>query len=155
MFRCSPPSGLTPWHLPALSPRSDLPRDILDPLLTCFSISDQEVIPFDDFRYGVLTCLVFEDFFHHAERLFKGLDASGTGRVDRQVFAALMENVLDTSESPLLPSDVAVLEESVGEALTRGRGVDDTNSTVSYQEFLAGTFNTFQVKGCFATVSRS
>ncbi|KAJ6655148.1 hypothetical protein lerEdw1_005625 [Lerista edwardsae] len=73
------------------------------PLLRKVMCRDHEVVPFDIFRYGVLTCLVFLEFLVKADTLYNTLD-SGSGVVDKRVCMA----VLGTLEEALQASGISV-----------------------------------------------
>ncbi|XP_032992733.1 tubulin polyglutamylase complex subunit 1 [Lacerta agilis] len=78
------------------------PEDIALPLLHKVTCRDHEAVPFDIFRYGVLTCLVLLEFLTKADLLFNALGGS-SGAVDKRVCAA----VLGTLEDALCPAEVA------------------------------------------------
>ncbi|XP_028569684.2 tubulin polyglutamylase complex subunit 1 [Podarcis muralis] len=78
------------------------PEDIALPLLSKVGCRDHEAVPFDIFRYGVLTCLVLLEFLAKADLLFNAL-GGGSGAADKRVCAA----VLGTLEDALCPAEVA------------------------------------------------
>ncbi|XP_075707254.1 tubulin polyglutamylase complex subunit 1 [Rhinoderma darwinii] len=80
----------------------DLPTDISSALLKKIQCRDHEAVPFDVFRYGVLTCFVLVEFMSKADTLFKILD--GDNQSDQRVCQA----VIDTLEEALTASDLSV-----------------------------------------------
>ncbi|XP_068090167.1 tubulin polyglutamylase complex subunit 1 [Hyperolius riggenbachi] len=81
---------------------SDLPSEISSALLKKIKCRDYEAVPFDVFRYGVLTCFVLIEFRSKADTLFTVLD--GDNQVDQRVCQA----VLSTLEEALVASDLSV-----------------------------------------------
>ncbi|XP_044140422.1 tubulin polyglutamylase complex subunit 1 [Bufo gargarizans] len=80
----------------------DLPTDITSALLKKIQCRDHEAVPFDVFRYGVLTCFVLVEFMSKADTLFNILDG------DNQSDQSVCQAVLDTLEEALTASDLAV-----------------------------------------------
>ncbi|XP_034278566.1 tubulin polyglutamylase complex subunit 1 [Pantherophis guttatus] len=76
--------------------------ETLQPLLQKVSCRDHEVVPFDIFRYGVLTCLILLEFLTKADGLYDALD-DGSGAADKRVCTA----VLGTLEDALHITDVS------------------------------------------------
>lgn len=76
--------------------------ETLQPLLQKVSCRDHEVVPFDIFRYGVLTCLILLEFLAKADGLYDALD-DGSGAADKRVCTA----VLGTLEDALHITDVS------------------------------------------------
>ncbi|XP_066491791.1 tubulin polyglutamylase complex subunit 1 [Tiliqua scincoides] len=79
------------------------PEETVLPLLRKVMCRDHEVVLFDIFRYGVLTCLVFLEFLVKADTLYNTLDG-GSGAVDKRVCMA----VLGTLEDALQASGISV-----------------------------------------------
>ncbi|KAG9461465.1 hypothetical protein GDO78_016809, partial [Eleutherodactylus coqui] len=79
-----------------------LPAEILSALLKKIQCRDHEAVPFDVFRYGVLTCFVLVEFMSKADTLFHILDG------DKQSEQRVCRAVLDTLEEALTTSDVSV-----------------------------------------------
>ncbi|XP_056678061.1 tubulin polyglutamylase complex subunit 1 [Monodelphis domestica] len=77
----------------------EAPEEIVSPLLRKIQCRDHEAVPFDIFRYGMLTCFVLLEFVARADALYEVLDDSG--QADRRVCQA----VLDTLEGALLAGD--------------------------------------------------
>lgn len=77
-------------------------EETVQPLLQKVMCRDHEMVPFDVFRYGVLTCLVFLEFLAKTDTLYRSLEG-GSGAVDRRVCTA----VLETLEEALQSSDVS------------------------------------------------
>ncbi|XP_063311573.1 tubulin polyglutamylase complex subunit 1 [Pelobates fuscus] len=80
----------------------DLPEEISSSLLKRIQCRDHEAVPFDVFRYGVLTCFVLLEFMCKAETLFSILD--GNGQADK----SLCQAVLETLEEALVASDICI-----------------------------------------------
>ncbi|XP_069820552.1 tubulin polyglutamylase complex subunit 1 [Dendropsophus ebraccatus] len=80
----------------------DLPPEISSALLKKIQCRDHEAVPFDVFRYGVLTCFVLVEFKSKADTLFNILDKDNHS--DQRVCQA----VLDTLEEALTASDLSV-----------------------------------------------
>ncbi|XP_040276336.1 tubulin polyglutamylase complex subunit 1 [Bufo bufo] len=80
----------------------DLPTEISSALLKKIQCRDHEAVPFDVFRYGVLTCFVLVEFMSKADTLFNILDG------DNQSDQSVCQAVLDTLEEALTASDLAV-----------------------------------------------
>ncbi|XP_029142638.1 tubulin polyglutamylase complex subunit 1-like [Protobothrops mucrosquamatus] len=76
--------------------------ETLQPLLQKVSCRDHEAVPFDIFRYGVLTCLILLEFLAKADGLYDALD-NGSGAADKRVCTA----VLGTLEDALHLADVS------------------------------------------------
>ncbi|XP_048354303.1 tubulin polyglutamylase complex subunit 1 isoform X2 [Sphaerodactylus townsendi] len=77
-------------------------EDIVVPLLQKITCRDHEMVPFDIFRYGVLSSLVLLEFLAKAITLYEALDG-GSGVADQRICLA----VLSTLEEALHPSDVS------------------------------------------------
>ncbi|NXD85909.1 TPGS1 polyglutamylase, partial [Halcyon senegalensis] len=76
------------------------PAEASSALLGRVRCRDHEAVPFDVFRYGVLTCFVLLEFAAKADALFGVLDGGGgtaDGRVCRAVLRAL-EDALSTGQ---------------------------------------------------------
>uniref|UniRef100_A0A8C5LL20 Tubulin polyglutamylase complex subunit 1 n=1 Tax=Leptobrachium leishanense TaxID=445787 RepID=A0A8C5LL20_9ANUR len=80
----------------------DLSEDISSVLLKKIQCRDHEAVPFDVFRYGVLTCFVLLEFMSKAEILFRSLD------FHEQPDRSLCQAVLGTLEEALVASDISV-----------------------------------------------
>ncbi|XP_025964062.2 tubulin polyglutamylase complex subunit 1 [Dromaius novaehollandiae] len=79
------------------------PEDVVAALLQKIQCRDHEAVPFDVFRYGVLTCFVLLEFAAKAGTLYDVLDG-GSGPADKRVCQA----VLHTLEDALGASDFSV-----------------------------------------------
>ncbi|XP_019393772.1 PREDICTED: tubulin polyglutamylase complex subunit 1 [Crocodylus porosus] len=82
---------------------SEAPQEVTSPLLQRIQCRDHEAVPFDVFRYGVLTCFVLLEFVAKADTLYDVLD-DGSGIADKRVCQA----VLGTLEEALGASDFSV-----------------------------------------------
>lgn len=76
------------------------PENVVGSLMRKIMCRDHEAVPFDIFRYGVLSCLVLLEFLTKADTLYDALDA-GSGTADKRVCLA----VLGTLEAALQASD--------------------------------------------------
>uniref|UniRef100_A0A8D0GX86 Tubulin polyglutamylase complex subunit 1 n=1 Tax=Sphenodon punctatus TaxID=8508 RepID=A0A8D0GX86_SPHPU len=81
----------------------EVPEEIISPLLRKITCRDHEAVPFDIFRYGVLTCFVLLEFLAKADTLYDVLDDS-SGVADKRVCLA----VLGTLEEALQASNFSV-----------------------------------------------
>ncbi|XP_032638433.1 tubulin polyglutamylase complex subunit 1 [Chelonoidis abingdonii] len=81
----------------------EAPEEVVSSLLRKIQCRDHEAVPFDVFRYGVLSCFVFLEFVTKADTLYDVLD-DGSGMADKRVCQA----VLDTLEDALGASDFSV-----------------------------------------------
>uniref|UniRef100_A0A8B9SU15 Tubulin polyglutamylase complex subunit 1 n=1 Tax=Anas platyrhynchos TaxID=8839 RepID=A0A8B9SU15_ANAPL len=79
------------------------PQEVSGALLRRVQCRDHEAVPFDVFRYGVLTCSVLLEFVAKAHALYDVLDG-GTGAADKRVCQA----VLRTLEEALGGGDCSV-----------------------------------------------
>ncbi|XP_053556643.1 tubulin polyglutamylase complex subunit 1 [Bombina bombina] len=79
-----------------------LPSEITSLLLKKIQCQDHEAVPFDVFRYGVLTCFVLLEFMSKAESLF------GIFNESSQAGQRLCQAVLNTLEEALVASDLCV-----------------------------------------------
>ncbi|XP_073450134.1 tubulin polyglutamylase complex subunit 1 [Aquarana catesbeiana] len=80
----------------------DLPKETLSALLKKIQCRDYEAVPFDVFRYGVVTCFVLIEFRSKVDTLFNILDEDS--KSDQKV----CQTVLDTLEEALVASDLSV-----------------------------------------------
>lgn len=78
------------------------PDDTVQPLLGKIACRDHEAVPFDVFRYGVLTSLLLLEFLAKAGALYDTLDG-GSATADKRVCAA----VLGTLEEALHEAGVS------------------------------------------------
>nr|XP_005281123.1 tubulin polyglutamylase complex subunit 1 isoform X2 [Chrysemys picta bellii] len=81
----------------------EAPEEVVSSLLTKIQCRDHEAVPFDVFRYGVLSCVVLLEFVAKADTLYDILD-DGSGMADKRVCHA----VLGTLEDALGASDFSV-----------------------------------------------
>ncbi|XP_005281123.2 tubulin polyglutamylase complex subunit 1 isoform X2 [Chrysemys picta bellii] len=81
----------------------EAPEEVVSSLLTKIQCRDHEAVPFDVFRYGVLSCVVLLEFVAKADTLYDVLD-DGSGVADKRVCHA----VLGTLEDALGASDFSV-----------------------------------------------
>ncbi|XP_067414958.1 tubulin polyglutamylase complex subunit 1 [Emydura macquarii macquarii] len=81
----------------------EAPEEVVSSLLRKIQCRDHEAVPFDVFRYGVLSCFVLIEFVAKADTLYDILD-DGSGMADKRVCQA----VLGTLEEALGASDFSV-----------------------------------------------
>ncbi|XP_044854686.1 tubulin polyglutamylase complex subunit 1 isoform X2 [Mauremys mutica] len=81
----------------------EAPEEVVSSLLRKIQCRDHEAVPFDVFRYGVLSCFVLLEFVAKADTLYNVLD-DGSGVADKRVCQA----VLGTLEDALGASDFSV-----------------------------------------------
>ncbi|XP_048686781.1 tubulin polyglutamylase complex subunit 1 isoform X2 [Caretta caretta] len=81
----------------------EVPEEVVSSLLRKIQCRDHEAVPFDVFRYGVLSCFVLLEFVAKADTLYDVLD-DGSGVADKRVCQA----VLGTLEDALGASDFSV-----------------------------------------------
>ncbi|XP_066296409.1 tubulin polyglutamylase complex subunit 1-like isoform X1 [Branchiostoma lanceolatum] len=63
----------------------EVPSEVSDVLLKKLLCYENEVIPYDIFHSGVMTCFIFLDYYAEAEGLFTVLDTSGKKEVDKEL----------------------------------------------------------------------
>ncbi|KAE8632111.1 hypothetical protein XENTR_v10001434 [Xenopus tropicalis] len=88
--------------LSSICQEGELPEEISCELLRKIKCRDHEAVPFDIFRYGVLTCFVLLEFRSKADSLFSVLNKQGPA--DQRLGKA----VLDTLEEALVTSDLFI-----------------------------------------------
>ncbi|XP_070601082.1 tubulin polyglutamylase complex subunit 1 [Erythrolamprus reginae] len=69
-------------------------EETLQPLLQKVSCRDHEAVPFNVFRYGVLTCLILLEFLAKADGLYDALD-DGSEAADKRVCTAVLGTLED------------------------------------------------------------
>lgn len=89
--------GLYTQTLQCLCSERGVPASTSAPLLQRLCCQDHEAVPYDVFRYGVLTCAVFSDYIRQAQRLYAEVCRPDEGPVSR----ALCLTVLGTLKEAL------------------------------------------------------
>uniref|UniRef100_A0A1A7X5V0 Tubulin polyglutamylase complex subunit 1 n=2 Tax=Iconisemion striatum TaxID=60296 RepID=A0A1A7X5V0_9TELE len=89
--------GLYTQTLQCLCSEGGVPASTFAPLLQRLCCQDHEAVPYDVFRYGVLTCAVFSDYIRQAQRLYAEVCCPAEGPASR----ALCLNVLGTLKEAL------------------------------------------------------
>ncbi|XP_015266706.1 PREDICTED: tubulin polyglutamylase complex subunit 1 isoform X1 [Gekko japonicus] len=84
-------------------------EEIVAPLLQKITCRDHEAVPFDVFRYGVLTCLVLLEFLAKASALYEALD-SGSGVADQRVCLAVLSTLEEVLRTSGVSSPIRYLE---------------------------------------------
>ncbi|KAM9330611.1 tubulin polyglutamylase complex subunit 1 [Gastrophryne carolinensis] len=131
--------------------KGDLPSGVSSVLLKKIQCRDHEAVPFDIFRYGVMTCFVLVEFRSKADTLFSVLDEDG--RSDQRVCQA----VLDTLKEALVASDLSIpasyLEagsklgpDCLAVAMDRAMSGKKTGVSLSRSEFLKEACSLFLEK---------
>jgi hypothetical protein len=113
---------------------ADFPVDVVHSIIQLLGKSATDIVEFPAFYSGVYACLRYEDFFEHAEWLFKGCDPEGTGSISREAFLSLIEQMAHSEYNTPPPS---VFAEAI-----RSVGIDNPNKeSVTFKEFVLALFN--------------
>ncbi|XP_077188051.1 tubulin polyglutamylase complex subunit 1 isoform X2 [Paroedura picta] len=84
-------------------------EDIITPLLHKITCRDHEAVPFDVFRYGVLTCLVLLEFLAKANALYEALDR-GSGVADQRICLAVLSTLEEALHTSAVSTPIRYLE---------------------------------------------
>ncbi|XP_060088699.1 tubulin polyglutamylase complex subunit 1 isoform X2 [Heteronotia binoei] len=84
-------------------------EEIVAPLLQKITCRDHEMVPFDVFHYGVLTCLVFLEFLAKASALYEALDG-GSGVADQRICLAVLSTLEEALHTSNVSSPIRYLE---------------------------------------------
>ncbi|VDI26704.1 tubulin polyglutamylase complex subunit 1 [Mytilus galloprovincialis] len=71
----------------------DFPTLVINRLLRRIECLDFEAVTYDVFKSGVFTCCVLEDYLRLVEYLFNSLDFTKTGKCDKAVCDAVLEQL--------------------------------------------------------------
>ncbi|KAJ1472598.1 hypothetical protein T484DRAFT_3647373, partial [Baffinella frigidus] len=71
----------------------DFPNQIVASITQVLDHKETDIISFAVFAAGINACLLYEEFLEHAERLFNACDTEGSGRVDQEVFMAVVRQM--------------------------------------------------------------
>ncbi|CAG2186294.1 TPGS1 [Mytilus edulis] len=71
----------------------DFPTLVINRLLRKIECLDFEAVTYDVFKSGVFTCCVLEDYLRLVEYLFNSLDFTKTGKCDKAVCDAVLEQL--------------------------------------------------------------
>ncbi|NXJ07940.1 TPGS1 polyglutamylase, partial [Odontophorus gujanensis] len=120
----------------------DAPQEAAAALLSRVQCRDHEAVPFDVFRYGVLTCFVLLEFVTKAQMLYDVLD-SGAGVADRSVCQAVLCTLEEVLGASGLSVPVRYLEagsrlgpDCLALAMDRALQERKLSATMSREEFL-------------------
>lgn len=98
--------GLYTQTLQCLCSEGGVPGSTSAPLLQRLCCQDHEAVPYDVFRYGVLTCAVFSDYIRQAQRLYAEVCCSDEGPVSRALCLTVLgtlKEALETSQGSCDP----------------------------------------------------
>ncbi|XP_037550511.1 tubulin polyglutamylase complex subunit 1 [Nematolebias whitei] len=93
--------GLYTQALQCLCSEGGVPASTSAPLLQRLCCQDHEAVPYDVFRYGVLTCAVFSDYIRQAQRLYAEVCSPDEGPVSRALCLTVLgtlKEALETSQ---------------------------------------------------------
>ncbi|XP_013878986.1 tubulin polyglutamylase complex subunit 1 [Austrofundulus limnaeus] len=93
--------GLYTQTLQCLCSEGGVPASTSAPLLQRLCCQDHEAVPYDVFRYSVLTCAVFSDYIRQAQRLYAEVCCSDEGPVSRALCLTVLgtlKEALETSQ---------------------------------------------------------
>ncbi|XP_010879203.1 tubulin polyglutamylase complex subunit 1 [Esox lucius] len=94
--------------LQCLCSEGGVPISTSAPLLRRLHCQDHEAVPYDVFRHGVLTCVVFSDYIRRAQRLYAEVCGPAEGPASRALCLAVLgtlHEALETSRSDSGSSD--------------------------------------------------
>ncbi|XP_023124780.1 tubulin polyglutamylase complex subunit 1 [Amphiprion ocellaris] len=95
--------GLYTQTLQCLCSEGGVPASTSAPLLRRLHCQDHEAVPYDVFRYGVVTCAVFSDYIRQAQRLYAEVCCPDEGPASRALCLAVLgtlKEALETSQGP-------------------------------------------------------
>lgn len=85
--------------LECLCSEGGVPASTSAPLLHRLHCQDHEAVPYEVFRYGVLTCAVFSDFIRRAQRLYAEVCGPTEGPADRALCGVVLGTLQDALET--------------------------------------------------------
>uniref|UniRef100_A0A8C7WVT6 Tubulin polyglutamylase complex subunit 1 n=1 Tax=Oryzias sinensis TaxID=183150 RepID=A0A8C7WVT6_9TELE len=92
--------GLYTQTLQCLCSEGGVPASTSAPLLRRLHCQDHEVVPYDVFRHGVLTCAVFSDYIRQSQKLYAEVCCPHEGPASRALCLAVLgalKEALETS----------------------------------------------------------
>jgi len=129
---------------------SDFPPEVIESLTKVMDKSSSEPISFSYFAAGINACLMYEEFFEHAEYIFNSCDVDAKGQVDYDMFISILRQMNQTSsdmehesEGWTIPSQ-KLLESARAVLAARDRGAEDKN--VTYKEFILAVVKVFVLR---------
>lgn len=91
--------GLYTQTLQCLCSEGGVPASTSAPLLRRLHCQDHEVVPYDVFRHGVLTCAVFSDYIRQAQRLYAEVCCADQGPASRPLCLAVLGTLKEALET--------------------------------------------------------
>ncbi|XP_017266108.1 tubulin polyglutamylase complex subunit 1 [Kryptolebias marmoratus] len=91
--------GLYTQTLQCLCSEGGVPASTSAPLLQRLCCQDHEAVPYDVFRYGVLTCAVFSDYIRQAQRLYAEVCCPDQGPASRALCLTVLGTLKDALET--------------------------------------------------------
>ncbi|XP_068195306.1 tubulin polyglutamylase complex subunit 1 [Antennarius striatus] len=91
--------GLYTQALQCLCSEGGVPASTSAPLLRRLHCQDHEVVPYDVFRHGVLTCAIFSDYIRQAQRLYAEVCCPDEGPPSRALGLAVLETLKEALET--------------------------------------------------------
>jgi len=73
----------------------DFPSEVVEEVLAVVGKRENEVLGFQEFRAGISTVIMFEEFFEEAEEIFRLLDKDSEGSVETQLLLKSLEKLQD------------------------------------------------------------
>jgi len=74
----------------------DFPKDVVASLTQVLDKKETDIISFPLFVAGVNACLIYEEFFEHAEHIFNACDVEGKGLVEQETFFNIIRQMNQT-----------------------------------------------------------
>lgn len=132
---------------------ADFPAEVVHALLQVLDKKDTDTISFPTFVAGINACLLYEEFFEHAERLFNACEVDNAGRVEKETFLAtikqinaLPQDVQHPTEGWTVPGNL--LMERVTSALAASQSDRvDSKTMITFREFLSTIIKVFVACG--------
>ena len=100
---------------------------------------EADIISFPVFAAGVNACLIYEEFFEHAEHVFNACDVEGKGFVEPEVFFSILRQMntgptdIQGPEGWTIPSHQLIDSASEVLQLQSGTGA---GARISYKDFI-------------------
>jgi Ca2+-binding EF-hand superfamily protein len=136
----------------------DFPNDIVASLTQVLDKKETDIISFPVFVAGVNACLIYEEFFEHAEHIFNACDIEGKGLVDQEVFFSILRQMNQTTadvdhatEGWTIPSFQLI---DTASAILQQDGVS-TTAKITYKQFILTVIKVFISRGEAQAVGRS
>uniref|UniRef100_A0A3B3BZC9 Tubulin polyglutamylase complex subunit 1 n=1 Tax=Oryzias melastigma TaxID=30732 RepID=A0A3B3BZC9_ORYME len=106
--------GLYTQTLQCLCSEGGVPASTSAPLLRRLHCQDHEVVPYDVFRHGVLTCAVFSDYIRQSQKLYAEVCCPHEGPASRALCMAVLGTLKEALETSTgcEPDSIRYLEAS-------------------------------------------